>query len=73
MKFNVISNLHNGAGLEVDCNLVIGMLRAAGHEPNAVQHDAPHMARRADKNLFIELFAPELMAMAREQILIPNP
>jgi hypothetical protein len=28
MKFNVISNLNNGAGLEVDCNLIMGMLRA---------------------------------------------
>lgn len=73
MRFNIISNLENGAGLQKDCRIVQRELEKRGHLVHGVQFNDPRQVPWADVNLFIEVVVPHLFSKAGEQWLIPNP
>lgn len=72
MKFNVISNHHNGYGLEDDYNTVKRVIESCRHEVVPVQFDRKEIGP-ADINLFLEVVVPDFHQFARENWIIPNP
>lgn len=72
MRFNVISNLHNGVGLERDCRMLRRELEMRGHAVNSVMWNAVS-APEADTNIFVELVAEQMFKYASQQWAIPNP
>ena len=68
MRFNIISNLTNGVGLQRDYELLRTELKARGHEVQGVQFNAkPLVVPPADVNIFDELVVPAAFAAAKEQ------
>lgn len=75
MKFNIYSNLYNGAGLQKDWELIGGILRNAGHEVIPVDINRwRFQPNRVDVNIFLEIIDPAMLAsgIARKNWLIPN-
>jgi hypothetical protein len=72
MKWNIISNISNQAGLEIHCRVLHDLLVSLGHEVSLVQFNEARGIRRADRNLFVELVVPELFHFAREQWIMPH-
>ena len=73
MHFNLISNIHNGAGLERDCQIVGERLDSAGHTSRGLQFNAAIPAdARADVNIFLEVLDPRFFGMARRQWIFVN-
>lgn len=74
MRFNLISNLANGVGLQQDYELLRGELEARGHTVHGVQFNAkPPNPKTADVNIFLEVVTPEVFAFAPKQWAVPNP
>lgn len=74
MRFNVISNLKNGAGLQRDYEQLRGWLLARGHQVQGVQFNAkPLMVPPADVNLFDEVVEPNVFKAAPVQWVMPHP
>ena len=74
MKFNIISNVTNGVGLEQDATMLAELLEARGHQARKVQFNArPIACGRADVNVFLELVVPEFFGYASVNWLVPNP
>lgn len=73
MHFNLISNLHNGAGLERDCKILAERLAEAGHTSKGIQFNEPApLESRADVNIFIEVLTPDFFRLARRQWIFVN-
>lgn len=74
MRFNLISNLANGAGLQQDYELLRAELEQRGHTVQGVQFNAkPLRAQQADVNVFLETVVPAVFQTAPVQWVIPNP
>lgn len=80
MRFNIISNLTNGAGLQRDYLLLKGLLEAKGHVVAGVMYDAAPPYPTADVNLWLEIMPspgwgllPIALDSAPRNWLIPNP
>ena len=74
MRFNLISNLLNGAGLQRDYELLRHELVSRGHQVHGVQFNAkPLLAPVADVNIFDEVVAPLAFRAAPVQWVMPHP
>ncbi|MDP9267269.1 MAG: hypothetical protein M3P27_02955 [Acidobacteriota bacterium] len=73
MRFNVITNLANGVGLERDYILLRGELERLGHQVAGVQFNGAEDASPADVNVFLETVEPRFFAAAGRQWAVPNP
>lgn len=74
MRFNIISNLSNGVGLQQDFVLLKNQLELRGHEVQGVQFNAqPFRVSKADVNIFLETVTPAAFPAAKEQWAVPNP
>lgn len=73
MRFNIISNISNGAGLQRDYLIIKGILEAKGHQVCGVMFDGRHQAPAADINIFLEVVTPHMMDAAPENWVVPNP
>lgn len=74
MRFNLISNLTNGAGLQQDYLQLRRELESRGHHVEGVQFNAhPFRISKADVNIFLEVVAPAAFPYAKQQWAVPNP
>lgn len=73
MKFNIITNIQNGAGLEADYKLLRDFLVARGHSVTGIQFNTSIQAVQSDVNIFIETVEDRFFCFAREQWIVPNP
>jgi len=74
VRFNIISNLVNGVGLQQDYLLLKSELERRGHSVTGLQGDDKHaVPAPADINIFIEWVVPRYFSAAPRQWLIPNP
>ena len=73
MRFNVISNLHNGAGLQRNYELLRHALEVRGHQVHGVQFNAkPLLVPKADVNIFDEVVNVNAFAAAPKQWVMPH-
>ena len=72
MKFNIISNIDNGYGLQRDYEILKAILEDAGHYVNGIQFQQPVNQMAVDVNIFLETVIP-LHHMAKENWYFPNP
>lgn len=75
MKFQIYSNLNNGAGLQKDWELISGILRNYGHEVVGVDINRwRFQPYKADINIFLEIIEPAMLAhdIAKKNWLVPN-
>jgi len=73
-RFNVISHLTNGAGLQRDYELLRAELERRGHEVHGIPFRGPMcVPAPADVNVFLEVVVPSLLPCARQNVAIPNP
>ena len=73
MRYNLISNISNGAGLEKDTNLLKGLLESYGHTVTRTMfNDSNPTYRNHDFNIFLEVVAPGHFRYANKNILVPN-
>lgn len=78
MKFNIVSNIDNGVGLQKDSELLKSLLESWGHTASLIHYAKKNKieeAQGADVNIFLEVVSYDLIArkIARENWLIPNP
>jgi len=74
VRFNIISNLHNGAGLQRDFETLQYALIARGHQVKGVQfNDKPLRIASADVNIFDEVVTPLAFKAAPVQWVMPHP
>lgn len=74
MRFNLISNISNGVGLQRDYELLRHQLQIRGHVVQGVQFNAkPPKAHPADINIFLEVVNPIFFSTAPKQWAVPNP
>ncbi len=74
MRFNIISNLTNGVGLERDYQALKPELERRGHTVMGVQFNAkPFRIEPADVNIFDEVVNPEAFSAAPQQWVMPHP
>jgi hypothetical protein len=80
MRFNIISNLSNGAGLERDYKLVRRILEEKGHSVEGVMFDQPPPYPKADVNIWLEILPSPSWGLTVAAIdaaprnwVIPNP
>ena len=74
MRFNIISNLKNGAGLQRNYELLHHALVSRGHQVYGVQFNAkPLLVPLADVNIFDEVVAPLAFKAAPVQWAMPHP
>jgi len=74
VKFNLISNLTNGVGLQVEFDLLRRELDALGHQVQGVQFNAkPLRVQKADVNLFLEVVVPQIFPAAPKNWVAPHP
>jgi hypothetical protein len=74
MRFNIVSNLANGVGLQRNYELLKQALEARGHSVQGVQFNAhPLLAPSADVNIFDEVVAPEAFRAAPKNWVMPHP
>jgi hypothetical protein len=74
MRFNIISNLTNGVGLQRNYELLKHALEARGHSVHGVQFNAkPLVVPPADVNIHDELVTPAAFTAAPEQWAMPHP
>ena len=71
-RFNLITNLTNGAGLQRDATMLRAELERRGHEVHGIHFKAPTPAA-ADVNVFLEVVVVDLLSYARQNWLMPNP
>jgi len=74
VRFNYISNLSNGAGLQRNYELLKQALQARGHSVHGVQFNAkPLVVPPADINIFDEVVTPLAFRAAKVQWAMPHP
>lgn len=74
MRFNICSNITNGAGLQKDYELLKGILEAAGHKVHGVPFpNTPLNQPAADVNIFLEVIEHRIMNKANKNWFLPNP
>jgi hypothetical protein len=74
MLFNLISNINNGAGLEVDCQLIKEVLLKLGHQVCEVHFQRDHQTvPKADVNLWVEIIVPPFSHASSQNWIFPNP
>jgi glycosyltransferase involved in cell wall biosynthesis len=73
VRFNLISNINNGVGLQRDYELLRGLLEGYGHQVNGVQFDGQAIAPDADVNIFLEVVVERFFGSAKWQWVVPNP
>jgi hypothetical protein len=74
MRFNIVSNLANGAGLQRNYELLKQALQARGHSVHGVQFNAkPLIVPPADVNIFDEVVTPLAFRAAKVQWAMPHP
>jgi hypothetical protein len=74
VRFNVISNLANGVGLQRDYELLRQQLESRGHTVHGVQFNAkPLLVPPADVNIFDEVVNPLAFKAAPQQWVLPHP
>jgi hypothetical protein len=74
MRFNVISNLANGVGLQRDFIQLQYELQRRGHTVKGVQFNAkPFVITPADVNIFDEVVNPDAFRAAPKQWVMPHP
>jgi glycosyltransferase involved in cell wall biosynthesis len=73
MRFNIITNIKNGVGLEREYRFLRTLLESYGHQVDGVMFNAgyapPH---KADVNLFLEVLTTEMMRSAKQNWIMPN-
>lgn len=73
MKYTIITNLDNGAGLQRDYLMLKERLEALGHEVRGEQFNSINPTHRhCDINVFLEVVTPSHVQYARENWLVPN-
>lgn len=72
-RFNIITNLTNGVGLQREYEILREILLSAGHAVVGVDFQRPDDCRSADVNLFLETVVPSVFAAAPENWVMPNP
>jgi hypothetical protein len=73
VRFNLISNINNGVGLQRDYELLRGLLESYGHQVNGIQFDGNATAPDADVNIFLEVVVERFFNSAKWQWVVPNP
>jgi hypothetical protein len=73
VRFNLVSNLANGCGLQQDYELLRKELEARGHQVQGVQFNQPARVPKADVNIFLEVVNPLVFQAAPVQWAVPNP
>lgn len=74
VRFNLISNLTNGVGLQQDYTLLRHQLLIRGHTVQGVQFNGkPLQVLPADVNIFLEVVNPLVFRAAPKQWAVPNP
>jgi hypothetical protein len=73
VRFNLISNIGNGVGLQRDYELLRAELEKLGHEVSGVQFDGQTTAPDADINIFLEVVVERFFNSAKWQWVVPNP
>lgn len=73
MRFNLISNIGNGVGLQRDYELLRGELESLGHDVSGVQFNRRDVTPAADVNIFLEVVETRFFPSAPRQWVIPNP
>jgi len=80
MRYNVISNIHNGAGLQRDFGILRWFLTGCGHQVEGIMFDQKPPYPKADVNIWLEILpAPHLGLTAQafdaapRNWVIPNP
>lgn len=72
-KFNLISNITNGAGLQKDTELLKQMLESYGHQVTCTMFNLSSPTfRKHDVNIFLEVVTPSWFPYADENWLMPN-
>lgn len=72
-KFNIITNLTNGAGLQRDYLMLRGLLEQQGHSVvGSMFNDSNPTLRQHDVNIFLEVINPVYMRYARLNWIVPN-
>jgi hypothetical protein len=72
MRFNIISVIDNGVGLQAHYQILKALLESRGHSVAGVHLRRPR-AQRADINLFLEIIQPKLFPLAPKNWVIVHP
>jgi len=73
-RFNVITNLTNGAGLQREYVMLRAELERRGHTVHGIPHKGPRcVPQKADVNVYLETVVPSLRPCARENWVVPDP
>ncbi len=73
MRFNISTNLNNGAGLQRDYELLTRMLAAAGHSVHGIMFNTYGVTPPpADVTIFVEVINPQHIAKGSQVWFIPN-
>jgi len=54
MRFNLISNIDNGFGLQKDFEILKSLLESLGHDVCGVHFQKPNQAESVDVNIYLE-------------------
>lgn len=73
MRFNIISNISNGVGLECDYRLLRESLEKLGHEVCGVPYQNSSLPAKADVNVFLEVVTERFLPFAPRNWVVPNP
>ena len=71
-RFNIITNLTNGVGLQREYEILSDVLASAGHVVVGVDYQRA-ACPPADVNLFLETVVPSVFGAAPENWVMPNP
>ena len=72
-RFNIITNLTNGCGLQREYEILRDVLASAGHAAVGVDFQRTDGCPPADVNLFLETVVPSVFGAAPENWVMPNP
>ena len=72
-RFNIITNLTNGVGLQREYEILRDVLASAGHAVVGVDFQQTADCPPADVNLFLETVVPSVFGAALENWVMPNP
>ena len=72
-RFNIITNLTNGVGLQREYELLRDVLVSAGHAVAGVDFQKTDECPQAEVNLFLETVVPSVFDRAPENWVMPNP
>ena len=72
-RFNIITNLTNGVGLQREYEILRDVLASAGHAVTGVHFQHTVGCPQADVNLFLETVVPSVFGAAPENWVMPNP